>query len=825
MLTPEADCSLCPRLCESRTSVVTGEGPSPCEILIIAEAPSGIADATVEPMAGWTVKALKYLVTEVAMMDWSTVRLTYATKCRPPRKKGKDSKPTAAEAKNCLPFLMSEIEEVKPRLIITLGALPTKVFFPKANFNELRGKRCGWEHPTLGEIDVFPSYNPDLARPGRNPALAKTMEAEWGGLTKEDTITASYRYVSGAEAADLFACNLYAPFAFDFETKRNHWPHLEPGEKPVKKVHTFQAIRSIPIGWSFCFEEGTAYYVTDSISSIKTVLEDADWPKYVHNATFEYTVCQSEGITLRGFGDTKAMAFLLGYPDTGLKNLSSSLLGIKQTRFDEVNWDNIQEVVNYGSADSDYTFRIKNILEPLLRGSERLLEVYDNIDIPAVAPISAAQRSGFLVDTQRLADVRRDVGDERDKAFAFLVKEYTNGDELEHIINLNSPQQLGDWLYGDPETGHWKKTAALKTRSHIRWTPPGLGLTPPGFTDDGQPKTDINSLHALSHPVAETLIKFSSAEQFLGGQSKAFLFLPQEDGRIHPSYHLTGHWETDDGDATSAPSTGRLSSTGPNAQQITNYGDDSRPYVFQWGQELRRCINPAPGFVFLEADFAQQEPRIGAVVSGDAYMDHLLQTADVYKPAASDLYSISTDEVSKDQRQIGKRAWMAWLNRAGPSGIQRSAWWLSTEEAQVWLNTQHTTYATFTEWCQETFQFLLRHGYVETWYGRRIYIPSSQSSFQGDRDKAYRACIPGVIQGSGADVFKLCLAKVSPYIYSIGGKIPNLVHDSITCEVKEEDAQVVAQFLKDVSKDMLPSPLPIEVLMGTSWSKLDMVEV
>ena len=89
MLTPAPDCNLCPRLCESRTSVVTGEGPTPCEILIIAEAPSGIADATVEPMAGWTVKALKYLVTEVAMRDWSTVRLTYATKCRPPRKKGK----------------------------------------------------------------------------------------------------------------------------------------------------------------------------------------------------------------------------------------------------------------------------------------------------------------------------------------------------------------------------------------------------------------------------------------------------------------------------------------------------------------------------------------------------------------------------------------------------------------------------------------------------------------------------------------------------------------------------------------------------------------
>lgn len=761
----------------------------------------------------FSIKKLKYLVTEVAGLDWDTVDFTSILEQRLPRK----TKPPKELVQEGRQRVYAEVTSYET--IVVLDNKVTKLFFPKSKYGELRGKLQSWTHPETGyEHTVVPMHDPIIAAPGHSPGMYKTLEADWRCFISGDG-PGQYNLVDADTALSLFRANYHVPFAFDFETENNHWPALDTPVDDPKRDYTFQAIRSRSIGWSFCFYEGEAYYCTAPIELLREILEDGEWRKYVHNALFEYTVCANHGITLRGFHDTKVMAFLLGEPSSHLKDLSSSLLGIRQTKFDEVDWDNIEEVAQYGAADSDYTLRIAHILEPRLYGAERLLSVYDDIDVPVIAPISRCQRDGFYVDVERLSRVRTEAESDLREVRDYLVKEYGSDD-----INFNSATQIADWLYGNPETGHWKEESALKTRSHIRWVRPGLGLPIPSYTDKGQPKTDINSLLGLQHPVADALVKLSSLEKFLSGHARTFMFLPQEDGRVHPSYTLSGHWEVDDEDKALAPRTGRLSSTGPNAQQITNFGDDSRPYVFHYGQELRRCVQPAPGFVFIESDFAQQEPRIGAMVSGDTYMDHLLQTADVYKPAAADLYHVSVDDITKDQRQIGKRAWMAWLNRARHTGIQRSAWWLTNEEAEEWCETQDATYQDFTDWALEQYRFLLKHGYVETWFGRRIDIPESQSPLKSDREAAYRACIPGIIQGTGADIFKKTFILADPFVRSLGGRIPLLVHDAIYSEVPIDRAQEVINFFRHISEGMMPSPLPIETLVGPNWSKLDMKE-
>jgi len=786
------------------------------DALVVVQDVDSAAHKSKAPIGGWRAKQVKYLadkVGDVAVTDVYVIVDKYLGR-----------KVKAPDVKEWTPSMLSSISTQECRTVITLGAPACKWFFPKGKFGELRGKHQAWTHPETGDIyDVIPMYDPSACRPGVSPGLHVQMESDWRGLTKEGK-PGTYSRVTADAAQLLFASHFQTPFAFDFETKLNHWPELGVSESngfelDKRKDYTFQAVRAQPIGWSFCFEEGVAYYCTDSIESISGPLQDANWKKYVHNALFEFAVCKNVGITLRGYHDTKIMAFLLGEPSSHLKDLSATLLGIRQTRFDEVNWDNIEEVTQYGAADSDYTLRIRNILEPRLSSAERLLSVYTLIDLPSVETLSDAQRDGFLVDTTRLAGLRHDLEVEFKSIKTYLVGEHG------HDINLSSPDAIAEWLYSPVDSAGFLPTNELKTRTHIRYKPSGLGLPVLSTTEGGKPQTNINTLHLLDHPVADALIKYSSLEQFLGGHCRNFLFLPQEDGRIHPSYNLSGHWEVDDQDKTKAPSTGRVSSTGPNAQQVTNYGDDSRPYVFEWGQALRRCIQPAPGFVFLEADFAQQEPRIAAMVSGDTFMDHLLQTADVYRPAAADLYKIYLEGVNKDQRQIGKRAWMAWLNRAGAAGIKRSAWWLTKEEADEWLAVQHERYNIFTAWCGDTFRFLKKHGYVETWYGRRISLPSVHSPLSHDQEAAYRACIPGVIQGTGADVFKLCLKEAGPYIHSIGGRTPLLIHDAIVAEVPEERAQDAVNYLKAMSEGMMSSPLPIEVMWGFNWSKLDMKEV
>ena len=768
-----------------------------------------------EPFVGWVGKKTRYLTEEVAGQDWSKVGHIFIHGRLPG-----GVTPSPAQLRECQPYVYNNVTAQDPDIILTLKKETARFFFPKVPFASIRGKAQPWVHPDTNKTyTVYPMYHPEITRPGKRAELYKTLETEWGGIKLKEK-PGAYMRVTGAEARALFQAHNLEPFAFDLETEKNHWPELLEGEEPNKKYHTFQAIRSNIIGWSFAFRGGEAYYCTDSVDCIKVPLASPEWKTIVHNALFEFTVLKSAGIIMQGFDDTKVMAFLVGKVSSHLKDLTATMLGIRQTKFDEVNWDNIEEVVQYAAADSDYTFRIWLILLPLLSRGGRLLSVYNDIDLAVTEALSESQRDGFLVDQAGLRDVRYNVQAER----AVTERELLEWQPREGL-KFSSPQQLGEWLYGDADKGYWRIKQELKTRTHIEFIPPGLGLLCPTTTDKGQPSTSINTLHSLEHPVADLLIKLKSADKFLSGHVKTFGYLAQEDGRVHPSYHLSGHWEVDDEDKSLAPGTGRLSSTGPNGQQITNYGDDSRPYVFQWGQALRRCIVPEPGCVFLEGDFAQQEPRIAAMVSEDSVMDHLLQTADVYKPAAMDLYHCELEAVTKDMRQIGKRCWMAWLNRAGPAGIQRSAWWLDKEEAAEWIYAQDVRYATFTEWCAEKFDFLVRHEYVETYFGRRIYLPQVASPHPADREAAYRACIPGIIQGSGADCFKLCLKGASPYIRSLGGRIPFLVHDAIVAEVSLDRELEVITYLAQMTQDMMPSPLPIEIMKGFNLSKMDMVLV
>ncbi len=904
-------------------------------MLIVDLFPSLQEEREGKAMVGWVGKKLRYLTSEVAGQAQFMHTFVHG------RLAG-GATPSPAQLHTSLPKLWDNIAETDPDIIVTLKKETARCFFPKATFASIRGKAQTWVHPqTSKAYTVYPMYHPEITRPGKRAELYKTLETEWGGIKLKEK-PGKYMRVTGAEARALFQAHNLEPFAFDLETEKNHWPELLEGEEPNKKYHTFQAIRSKIIGWSFAFRSGEAYYCTDDVACIRGPLEDPEWKVICHNLLFEYSVlqnvrpevctcrenslvstklnacllpagsigiiemksdnvkkipepindmgrntgpnntvspsktcspsardyvpyvrpphqnmlttttpqekleegsafpvtknskesmtwsgcaehsatCPARPIKIQYADDTKVMAFLVGKVSSHLKDLTATMLGIRQTKFDEVNWDNIEEVVQYGAADSDYTYRIWVILLGALRESSGLLFVYTDIDLAVTEALSESQRDGFLVDQAGLDRVRSLVHSEREAVVAEL-----HTWEPREGLKFSSPQQLGEWLYGSADSGYWKIKQELKTRTHIEFIPPGLGLVCPTTTDGGQPSTSINTLHSLEHPVADLLIKLKSADKFLSGHVKTFGYLAQEDGRVHPSYHLSGHWEVDDEDKSLAPGTGRLSSSGPNGQQITNYGDDSRPYVFTWGQALRRCIIPEPGCVFLEGDFAQQEPRIGAMVSEDSVMDHLLQTADVYKPAAMDLYHVELEAVTKDMRQIGKRAWMAWLNRAGPAGIQRSAWWLSKEEASEWIYTQDERYSTFTEWCAEQFDFLVRHEYVETYYGRRIYLPQVASPHPADREAAYRACIPGIIQGTGADVFKLCLKEASPYLRSLGGKLPFLVHDAIVGELKLERESEAITFLAGMSKGMMPSPLPIEVMRGFTMSKLDMVDV
>ena len=184
-------------------------------------------------------------------------------------------------------------------------------------------------------------------------------------------------------------------------------------------------------------------------------------------------------------------------------------------------------------------------------------------------------------------------------------------------------------------------------------------------------------------------------------------------GLVHTSFHQAGGWEETGGEHE-ATETGRLSSSGPNLHNITHHGDTERPYVAEWGRRVREGIVAPTGWCVIKADLGQEEPRIGAFLSGDHILAAAIDSGDMYLVAAAMAYHKDAEQIDREERQIGKRMFMAWLNRAGPRGIQTSAYWLSTDEAKRVLRYLSSRFHRFEAWCRHKQQELRRVGYVRT---------------------------------------------------------------------------------------------------------------
>ena len=318
------------------------------------------------------------------------------------------------------------------------------------------------------------------------------------------------------------------------------------------------------------------------------------------------------------------------------------------------------------------------------------------------------------------------------------------------------------------------------------------------------------------------LVRFKSINQALEGHVKSLPNLVQEDGRIHPSFHQAGQWEERAGEGTEGPRTGRFSSSGPNFQNITHHGDTDRPYVAEWGKQIRRSLIATPGMVLFKADIGQEEPRIGAFLAGDSDLLYELEHGDVYCPVASLEFGRAITKSDAEERQIGKRGWMAWLNGAGPEGIKQSAFWLKTNDAArvvKFLAGRHPNIETYRAG-------LVRHlqetGYTSTYFGRRIYRPEVWSGPGPAQAHAERSVMPDAIQGTAADVMKLWLPRISERL-PIGAHLLLTVHDEVVIEAEEGEWVRVKWALEEALRGILPIHLPCEVSRGPNWADMERI--
>ncbi len=815
-----------------------------------------------KPFSGWDGDKLAVL-TAHAGIDLEDCRLETIVRCRPPRLGREEQPPKWDEVENCREYLEASLAATQPKVVITLGEMSTAWFLGRGvKFSSVRGKR---QKVTINgqELVVIPMYSPAMVEGGKNPKLVQTLINDWKRVGLKPPLR--YEQLGTYVEVDQPTLNRmlaqawdqgYRQFAFDFET--------DPASHDWKG--TFQARRGKPVGFSLAWEFGYAVYTTADVECIRWLLEHPDARIVAHNAKFEDMVCRAAaGIYIRNLYDSKLLAYLLRRNSTELKVLSWTELGIVQTKFEEVDWDDSEAVAQYGAADSDLTLRIYNYLEAELPKS--LAWLHEEVERPLLRVIANMELRGIGLDREPLDKLRvqletrlPEIDAELASAYPYVLQK-KGGYEPP---NWRSPDDKATVFFGTP---YWKveamgegckritkkefpekersshdydefggeergKQVLFRRFSNIQISPPGLG-----YKVKGKKKTDLDMLYHLERQGGESkipglLIERTSITTALSKDIGKLPELAQEDGRVHSSFHQAGGWEEGGGSVKASPETGRLSSSGPNLHNITHHGDTERPYLVEWGRQIRTGIIAAPGNKLVIADVGQEEPRIGAFKSGDNKLAEDVDSGDVYLVAAAAAFGKSTTEINREERQIGKRMFMAWLNRAGADGLLRSAWWLSRQDAWNVVYQLRETYPDFERWCAQIIRQLKRDGFVTTHFGRIIYRPGIFSDDAYAVSSAMRACIPDIIQGTAADVLKMAMVRVENSVFhdilTVRGETevwhPTLgtvsnIHDEIIVEVPAEVVLPTAKVCLAMTDGLLPITLPVEVTFGDNWAE------
>lgn len=558
------------------------------------------------------------------------------------------------------------------------------------------------------------------------------------------------------------------------------------------------------VGLSFAVEEGHAAYLPVShcyegapkqlnrehvLERLRPWLEDASRSKLGHHLKYDAHILENHGVTLRGMRfdsmlesyvlnstairhdlDSAARKYLdietIHYEDVAGK-------GAGQLRFDQVN---LEQAAPYAAEDADITLRLHRKLWPMLETTGALAELYKNIEQPLVPVLQRIEHGGVLVDEKRLAKQ----GAELAKKITALEKKVHK--EAGREFNLGSPKQLQEILFDELELPVVRKTPK------------------------GQPSTAEDVLQELAeeYVLPELILDYRTLSKLKSTYTDK---LPQQicprTGRIHTSYHQA------------VASTGRLSSSDPNLQNI--------PVRTEEGRRIRQAFIAPPNYSLLAADYSQIELRIMAHVSGDkgllqAFADGL----DVHRATAAEVFSVRPDDVDDNQRRSAKAINFGLIYGMSPFGLSRQLG-ISLDEARGYTEVYFDRYPGVQEYMNRTREQAKEKGFVETVFGRRLYLPDIQARQAQRRQYAERSAINAPMQGTAADIIKMAMLAVDDWLQTDGADARMImqVHDELVLEVQsniaEEVAAHVAQLMSEAAS--LQVPLKVATGIGSNWDE------
>jgi DNA polymerase-1 len=525
------------------------------------------------------------------------------------------------------------------------------------------------------------------------------------------------------------------------------------------------------------------------VARIKPLLEDPSILKIGQNLKYDINVMAHYGIGMQGVAhDTMLQSYVLNSTGTrhDMESLAKKYLnrdtipfeavagkGSKQVPFTQVTLDKATE---YAAEDADVTLALHQALWPELARDDSLKRVYETIEMPLVPVLARMERTGTLIDADRLRAQSEEI---RKKLDSLASQAFEQADEE---FNLASPKQLGQILFDKLGMPIKKKTAT------------------------GQPSTAEDVLQELArdYPLPALVLEYRSLSKL---QSTYTDRLPEQvnpdTGRVHTSYHQA------------VTSTGRLSSSDPNLQNIPVRTDE--------GRRIRQAFVAPAGYRLVSADYSQIELRIMAHFSGDKHMiAAFAEGQDIHRATAAEIFGMDLEAVTNDQRRNAKAINFGLIYGMSAFGLSRQLG-LGAKEAQEWIDRYFARYPGVRNYMDQVRARARETGYVETLLGRRIHLPEIRSGNPARRSGAERLAINAPVQGSAADIIKLAMIQLDQ---QLGAKYPEVrmvmqVHDELVLEVPEKQVVHVSRLLKDCmsSAMALDVPLEVEAGVGMNWDE------
>ena len=599
---------------------------------------------------------------------------------------------------------------------------------------------------------------------------------------------ARYETIFDGKTLDDWIARLYNAelFAFDTETT------------------SLDARRAELVGVSFSDKTGAAAYVPlahaypgapaqlkrDAVlKKLKPILEDPKCHKVGHNLKYDMSVLANYGIQLAGMRfDTMLESYVLDstFSRHDMDSLALKYLGYKTVKYEEVagkgkgqiNFSEvpIEQASNYAAEDADVTLKLHETLWPRLKENAALVKLFDEIEMPLVPVLSRMERNGVRIDVGML---RR----QSDKLSKRMLEIESESHKLGgQAFNMDSPKQIQEILF-----------QKLKL--------PVLRKTP-----TGQPSTAEEVLQelALDYPLPRLILEYRSLSKLKSTYTdKLPEMINPDTGRVHTSYHQA------------VTATGRLSSSDPNLQNI--------PIRTAEGRRIRQAFIAEPGYKIVSADYSQVELRIMAHLSGDpGLIKAFAQNLDVHRATAAEVFGVGPDLVTDEMRRHAKAINFGLIYGMSAFGLARQLR-IDRAAAQEYVELYFKRYPKVKAYMDRTREQAHGQGYVETLFGRRLYLPEINAGNHMRRQAAERAAINAPMQGTAADLIKRAMLAVDAWIRRTSAPVKMImqVHDELVFEIKEDaldDAKAhIRRSMAETAR--LDVPLVVDIGVGDNWDE------